>query len=264
MIDYLSLFRLDKKTALVCGGLGLLGKETSIALAQAGAKVLVLDIDSESGKALEKEYQEKGLDIKFIFFDISHLSDYKLILSKLDQEFGPIHIFINSAYPRTEDWGDKLEEIKLSSWQKNIDLQLNSACLLTKEVAEIMKKNKVSGSIINFGSIYGLVAPDFGVYTNTDLTCPAAYAAIKGGIINFSRYAASYYGQYGIRINCICPGGVFNNQDSSFVANYEKRTPLKRMGKPEEIAAAVLFLASNAASYITGTTFMVDGGWTCI
>lgn len=264
MIDYLSKFKLDGKIAGVCGGLGLLGKEVTIALAQAGAKVLILDTDKEQSKSFIKKCRKNNLDVEFLKFDITDLSTCDDKLNIIYNEYGPINIWVNSAYPRTKDWGNKLEDITIESWQKNVDIQMNSYCLITRSIAELMKKNEIKGSIINFGSIYGVVGVDFEVYSGTEMTCPAAYSAIKGGIINFSRYVASYYGKYGIRINCLCPGGIFDNQNKTFVSNYEKRTPLRRMGKPEEIAAATLFLASDAASYITGTTFMVDGGWTSI
>ena len=133
---------------------------------------------------------------------------------------------------------------------------------MARDVAELMKVNGVKGNIITVGSIYGMVGPDFGVYSGTEMTMPAAYSAIKGGIINYSRYLATYYGDAGIRVNCICPGGVYNNQDSEFVRKYSERTPLGRMAKPEEIASSVLFLASDASSYVHGETFLVDGGWT--
>lgn len=268
MIDYLQKFRLDNKIAVVCGGLGLLGKEVCIALAQAGAKVIVLDINREQGLLFLEECSRRTLSLKFRDFDITNLSLHKSFMESIEYEDGPIGVLVNTAYPRTEDWNNKLEDVKIDSWRVNVDSQMNSACILTREVAELMKKNRVHGSIINFGSTYGLVAPDFEIYANTDLTCPAAYATIKSGIIGFSRYAASYYGKDGIRINCLCPGGIFGgvikDPKSIFTANYEKKTPLKRMGKPEEIAAAALFLASDASSYITGSSFMVDGGWTSI
>ncbi len=262
MTNYIEKFKLKNKKAIVCGGLGLIGKEVSIALSQAGAKVLILD----NNESAWKEFKEKNkeLDLDFVKFDITDISNLGKNISKVYKDFGPIDILINTAYPRTKDWGNKLEDIKAESWQKNVDMLMNSYCLITKEIAELMKKDKIKGSIINFGSVHGIVGPDFGVYSGTDMTSPAAYSAIKGGIINFSRYAASYYGKYQIRVNCLCPGGIFDNQDKTFVANYEERTPLKRMGNPEEIASAALFLASDASSYITGTTFMVDGGWTCI
>ena len=247
-------FRLDGKVAVVCGGLGLIGKEVVKAFSQAGAKVYVLD----TGKGTVNDGK-----VKFFSFDVTDSDRYENMLSTIMNDGGKIDICVNLAYPRTDDWGALLEDVKSASWKKNIDMQLNSCCLLTQKVAELMKKHGTKGGIINFGSIYGIVAPDFEIYQK-GMTSPAAYSAIKGGILSFSRYAASYYGKYGIRINCICPGGVFNNQDEAFVKNYERRTCLKRMGKPEEIAAATLFLASDAASYITGTAFMVDGGLTTL
>ncbi len=259
MINYMEKFKLDNKTAVVCGGLGLIGKQVSIALAQAGAKVLVLDNDEDVWKAMK---EKTGME--FVKFDITDIKNLGKEISRIYKEHGPIDVWVNTAYPKTKDWGNKLEDIKAESWQKNVDMLMNSYCLITKEIAELMKKSKIKGSIVNFGSVHGVVGPDFEVYSGTDMTSPAAYAAIKGGIINFSRYAASYYGKDGIRINCLCPGGIFDNQNKTFVANYEKRTPLRRMGNPNEIASAVLFLASDASSYITGATFMVDGGWTCI
>jgi len=124
-----------------------------------------------------------------------------------------------------------------------------------------MKRNQ-GGTIINFGSTYGVVGPKFSIYEGTEMTSPAPYSAIKGGIINFTRYLATYYASHNIRVNAICPGGIFDEQNEKFVEKYNENTPMGRMGKPEEIAGPVLFLASEASSYITGEVLMVDGGWT--
>ena len=134
-----------------------------------------------------------------------------------------------------------------------------------------MKKAKIAGSLIQFGSVYGVVGQNLSIYKGTKLTENLTYSAIKGGIINNTKLMASYYGKYNIRINAICPGGLEGNiagkserQPGKFKKQYTLQVPLKRMGKPEEIAPSVLFLASDASSYVTGTTFMVDGGWTAI
>jgi len=251
-------FSLDGKTAVVSGGLGLIGKKISTALLQASAKVLILDINENKGKKIKRE------NIEFIKFDLTKIEKYPSKLKELHSKYGPIHIWINTAYPRTNDWGEKLEKIKVKSWKKNVDIHLNSYCLLTRDVAEYMKKNKVKGSIINFGSIYGIIGPDFSIYDKTDMTMPAAYSAIKGGIISFSRYVATYYAEYKIRINVISPGGIFDNQDESFVKKYEEKTPMKRMGTPDDITGPVVFLASDSSSYITGHNLIVDGGWTIL
>lgn len=120
------------------------------------------------------------------------------------------------------------------------------------------------GSIINLGSTYGIVAPDFSIYDGLDMITPATYAAVKGGIINLTRFLASYYGKDGIRVNCISPGGIENHQPEQFICRYESKTPLRRMGTPQDVAGAAVFLASEASSYVTGHNLVVDGGWTAV
>ena len=153
---------------------------------------------------------------------------------------------VNIAYPRTRDWGVRFEDVPYDSWQKNVDMQMNSVFLLCQTVLKYMKVQG-SGSIVNIGSIYGVVGNDFTIYEGYGGTSPAAYCAIKGGIINFSRYLASYFGKCGIRVNCVSPGGIKDQQHPSFIERYESKSPLKRMGRPEEIAPAVCFLLSDEA-----------------
>ncbi|OGC22616.1 hypothetical protein A3J90_07055 [candidate division WOR-1 bacterium RIFOXYC2_FULL_37_10] len=261
-MDYIKKFSLVGKSAVVTGGAGLVGKEVVIALAQAGAHVLIADVDKAKSESLVVALLKEGLNVEYYYLDLTDIKVLENSIKSIDFHLGNIDIWVNSAYPRTKDWGAKVEDILCESWQKNIDIQLNSYSLACKYTAESMKKK--GGSIINFGSTYGVVGPDFTVYENTEMTMPMAYAAIKGGIVNLGRYLASYFGKYSIRVNTICPGGVFDNQDKNFVKNYNKKTPLERMAKADEIASVVLFLASDASSYVTGATIMVDGGWTAI
>ncbi len=161
------------------------------------------------------------------------------------------------------DWGTKFEEINPASWRSNVDMQMNSCFVVCQKVLKHMKRQQ-NGSIVNIASIYGIVGNDFTLYEDYGGTSPAAYAAIKGGIINLTRYLASYYGKDNIRINCVSPGGVFDNQNPLFVKKYEEKVPLRRMGIPEDIAPAVSFLLSDEAKYVTGHNLVVDGGWTAI
>jgi NAD(P)-dependent dehydrogenase (short-subunit alcohol dehydrogenase family) len=143
----------------------------------------------------------------------------------------------------------------------NVNSHLGGHFLCCQKVAEQMKLQG-SGSIINFASIYGVVAPDFSIYEGTTMTMPVAYSAIKGGIIALSKYLATYYAKDNIRVNCVSPGGVFDNQADNFVEKYLAKTPLGRMGTPKDMVGAVLYLASDASLYVTGFNLIVDGGWT--
>ena len=272
MIDYLAKFRLDKKTAIVVGGMGLIGREVSIAYAMAGAKTIVLDVNESQGKSFEKEMNGKGYALTFRFLDCSDMENLNENLLRILKEFNSPDAFINCSYPRTENW-DKtsFRDILLESFQKNVDIHMNSYAWLARLAAECMVREGNGGSIIQLGSIYGIVGQDLTVYENTDMHENMVYAAIKGGIINLTRQMASYYGQYNIRVNTLCPGGVkghvagkSDTQCTAFVKQYNNKTPLKRLGRAEEIASTALFLASDAASYITGATIMVDGGWTAV
>lgn len=263
MSNYTEKFSLKGKIAFVTGGFGLLGTEVVKAFADAQARVVILDINEEKGKELESRFKNEGNDVLFEIFDITDLKNLNEKIDILNKKYGSIDVWVNAAYPKTGDWGNKVEDLSLDSWQKNVDMHLNSYSWVSRKVCLIMKKQR-SGSLINFGSIYGIVGNNFSVYEGTELSSPMAYSAIKGGIVNLGRYLASYFGEFNVRVNTICPGGIFDNQNETFVKNYEKNTPLKRMGKPEEVASAVSFLASDAASYITGITIMVDGGWTAI
>ena len=263
IIDYLEKFSLRNKTAYVTGAAGLLGSEISCALATAGAETIMLDINESVGKSVEEELRAKGFKACYERFDITDLKNINSVCSELITKYDRMDVWVNCAYPRTNDWGDKVEMLFLESWQKNVDMHLNSTAWLNRTVAMIMK-SQGSGSIINMGSTYGVVGNDFTIYVDTEMTGPMAYSVIKGGIVNLTRYMASYFGPHNVRVNNVCPGGIFDHQDPIFVKNYSLRTPLGRMGKADEIASVVLFLASNAASYITGATIMVDGGWTAI
>jgi len=263
VIDYTKKFKLEDKNAVVTGGAGLIGKEVVAALAQSGAHVVIADTDKKSGKKLEKKLQDRGLEAEYYFFDMSDIKNLKKKMDLLAKHLVRLDIWVNTAYPKTKDWGLRLEKIPYKSWQRNVDIQLNSYTLSTKYAAEIMKEQK-SGTVINFGSTYGLVGPDFSVYKGTKMTMPAAYSAIKGGIINFTRYMASYYGKHNIRVNCVSPGGVYNKQPRAFVKNYAKNLPLGRMASASEMAPAVVYLASEASQYVTGHNLVVDGGWTVV
>lgn len=241
-----------KKVIIVTGGSGLIGNEILNYLVNKNYQVVSLD------KADNHKFPDLTLRCD-LTCENSVLSCIKEVMDK----YGAIDGLVNNAYPRTNDWGNKWENILLQSWRDNVDMQLNSTFFITQKISEIMQ-NQGQGSIVNIASIYGVVGNDFSVYSGTDMTSPAAYSAIKGAIINLSRYLASYLAPYNIRVNCVSPGGIYDKQPEIFIKNYEAKVPLGRLGNPNDISPIVSFLLSDESSYITGQNIIVDGGWTCI
>lgn len=246
------MINLKDKIIIVTGGNGLLGSEIIFQLKKQGALVINLEINIKTNEALTE-----------VECDITNPKSIIDSIELIVKKYSKIDGLVNNAYPRTSDWGNKFQDIQIESWKSNVDMQMNSIFYLSQRVLEIMQIQKF-GSILNMASIYGVVGPDFSVYENTEMTMPAAYSAIKGGVINFTRYLASYYGKYNIRVNCISPGGIYNNQSDIFVKNYERKVPMNRMGKTTDIAPAVCFMLSDESSYITGQNLVIDGGWTSI
>ena len=242
---------LKGKLIVVTGSGGLLGRTIVSYLQSMGARIIGVDIhrnDDQTETIVADTTNEQTVD--------------DLILS-IVREHGEIDGWVNNAYPRTDDWGAKIEDIKLESWRKNVDMQMNSYYMCCRAVLEQMKKQG-KGTVVNMLSIYGIVGPDFSIYEGTNMTMPAAYSAIKGGLLNLTRYLASYYGPSGIRVNAISPGGIIDNQPESFIEKYEAKVPMRRLGKPEDIAPGVAFLLSDEAGYINGHNLVIDGGWTAI
>lgn len=245
------MFSIKNKVIVVTGGNGLLGKKMVSSFRNQGAIVIAADI----------HFDKQGIDD--IVIDITNENSIKNGIKILIDKHKHIDGWVNNAYPRTKDWGVKFEEIPLESWCKNIDMHLNGYFLCCQMVLELMKKQGF-GSLVNMSSIYGLVGPDFTIYEKTEMTMPAAYAAIKGGLNNLTRYLASYYGSFQIRINTVSPGGILDNQPKSFIENYNEKVPMRRMGSPKDIVSAVYFLLSDESGYITGHNLVVDGGWSII
>ncbi len=242
---------LTEKIIIVTGGSGLLGREIVKNLESKGAIAINADINVDT-----------DLNNNTLYVDITSENSILNAIKLVVEFYGKINGLVNNAYPRTIDWGTKFEEISYQSWQKNVDMQMNTTFLFIQKVMPELLKNK--GSVVNITSIYGVVGNDLTIYENTSITTAAPYSAIKGGIINFTRYLASYYGRNGVRVNCVSPGGILDKQHEIFISNYERKVPMGRMGNPDDIAPAVSFLLSDDAKYITGQNIIIDGGWTAI
>lgn len=245
------MITLAQKIIVVTGGEGLLGKAIVRHCREAGATVVSADI------ALKR-----NADCTEIGLDIGDEASIKSCMDAVRAHHGRIDGLVNCAYPRTEDWRLPFEEVPAASFRQNLDLQLAGPVLCCRAALEHMKTQK-SGSVVNVASIYGMVAPDFGLYEGTDIaTSPAAYGAIKGGIIQMTRYLASYYGKHDLRVNTLTPGGIMDSHSSEFSKRYDKKTMLGRMATPDDIAPGAVYLLSDAASYVTGQNLVIDGGLT--
>ena len=266
----LKIYNFKNKKIFILGGLGLIGKSVLNRLSSTNAKVFVLDIKKISNKN-NKTMRKKNKFIKFINFDCSNMTSLDKNINKILKNFGCPDIFINCSYPTSGDWKfSNFVDNKLNIMRKNIDYHLNSYSWISFKICEFMKKKNIKGSVILLSSIYGFLGQNMEIYKNTGLRENMNYSIIKGGIINLCRQLASYYGKFNIRVNSISPGGIlgdakgFGKQDKNFIKNYSKQTPLKRLGKPDEVASAILFLANEESSYVTGTNLIVDGGWSAI
>jgi NAD(P)-dependent dehydrogenase (short-subunit alcohol dehydrogenase family) len=264
-MKYLDKFKLKNEIAFVLGGSGTIGKEICIALADAGAKVINIDI-----KKNELIHQKNN--IKFEYFNVKNLKAFEKFLKKIILKHGTPEVFVNCSYPFEKSWSkSSFQQVSLNSIINNTNLHLNSYVWCARVIAEFMKKKKIKGKIIQLASTYGILGQDPQLYKGINLRENAIYSSIKGGIINQTKQMAAYYGQYGIRVNSVSPGGIQgkiagkkNNQTKKFIKRYSNKTPLKRMGKPIDIAPTIIFLASEASSYITGSNIIVDGGWTIV
>jgi NAD(P)-dependent dehydrogenase (short-subunit alcohol dehydrogenase family) len=252
---YEHIFSCKDKTAIVTGGCGLIGKEIVRGLSQFGSSVYIADQDESAAQDLINE------NVRYLSCDITSESSVRAVSQRVLADCGRIDILVNCAYPRSKDWGARCENVSFDSWKLNIDQHLGGYFLASREAAMIMKAHG-GGSIINLASIYGIVAPDFSIYEGTEMTMPVAYASIKAGIIALTKYIATYFAQDNVRANTISPGGMYDNEAPSFVDKYSRKTPLGRMGKASEIVGAVIYLASDASSFVTGHNLIVDGGWT--
>ena len=249
---------------IITGGSGLLGTTFSTVCASAGYSVIIADINDETGNRTVGEIIKKtrNPNVRYKRCDITRSTDVKELIRYTKAEFGSISALVNNAYPRNKNFGRKFEEVTYEDYCENLCMHMGGYFNITKWVSMEMMAQK-SGNIINMASIYGCAAPRFSIYDGTPMTVAVEYAAIKGGIINFTRYLASYLGKYNIRVNAISPGGIEDRQPAPFIEKYTQHVVLgNRMANPDDIAGVLLFLLSDQSHYVTGQNIIVDGGWT--
>lgn len=263
-LDVKKLFNLSGRIVILTGAAGLLGTQYAKGLSQAGANVVLADIEYAKCKQLAinlgKIYSVNPLAIKL---DLTNPKSVKNMISKTIKKYSRIDVLINNAMFREQkkERSDPIEKLPLSTWNKAISVNLTGMFLCCREVGPIMLKQK-RGVIINIGSIYGIVGADQRIYGKSGINSSIVYAVTKSAVLNFTRYLASYWNNTGIRVNTLSLGGVENNQDATFIKNYSYKNMMGRMANKDEYVGAILFLSSDASSYMTGSNLIVDGGWT--
>lgn len=258
------MMQLDGRVALITGGAGHIGRAISETLAEMGASVILVDLDEEETQKIASQLTSKyGVRTAVITADLENHDSVQEIPKIVNSDFGRLDILVNNAaFVGSSDlsgWAETFEKQSTETWRRAIEVNLTAVFTLCQQSSPLMR-GLGSSSIINIGSIYGALGPDLSLYENTSMQNPAAYAASKGGLLQLTRWLATVLAP-DIRVNAICPGGMYRGQPDNFVNRYCERTPLKRMAVEDDIKGAIAYLASDLSAYVTGQVLMVDGGW---
>ena len=268
-MKYLDLFSLSGKVAVVTGGAGLLGQNFCEGLAEFGANLAIVDIDERAAKRLanklQRDYNVLALGIGC---DVTKMDDVNSMVSTVVGELGAIHVLHNNAASKSDDldaFFAPFEDYSLGEWRKVMAVNIDGMFLVAQAVGKQMIKQRTGGSIIQTSSIYGILAPDQRIYENSfyldrQINTPAVYSASKAAVIGLTKYLATYWASENIRVNSLTPGGNESGQNNEFKECYSKRVPLNRMSQPSEMVNALIYLASDASSYVTGANLIIDGG----
>lgn len=266
------LFAVKDKIVVVTGGLGQLGRQYTLALAGRGARVAVFDLSRPDERTIADRFSVEGGDIAFYVVDITSHDSIQHGLDAVKEKWGVPHALINNAAldsppdAPAEETGP-FETYPEGSWDAVLDVNLKGTFLCCQVIGGAMAQAG-RGSIINISSVYGTHSPNQTIYnyraqrTGIPFFKPVAYSASKSGVMNLTRYLATYWARQGVRVNTLTLAGVFNYQDDEFVSNYTRLVPMGRMANEDEYNGAIIFLASEASSFMTGANLVVDGGWT--
>ena len=260
------LFSLKNKTVILTGSAGRLGSRFAHVLTDAGADVVLVDTDEQKNRKLEKSLSKKyGTKPLLSTTDISNQSQIKKMVKYTLKKYGKIDVLINNGHfiPREDPKIDApFEEYPLELWEQTTKKNTTGLFLCCQEIGKVMKKQS-KGVIVNISSIYGIQGPDQRIYGKSRLNTPPFYALTKGGMVNFTRYLAAYWNRKNIRVNTLTLGGVLEKklQNEDFIKKYSEKTMIGRMANKEDYDGALLFLCSDASSYMTGSNLIIDGGW---
>ena len=260
---------LNGKTAIITGGAGILGKHFSEGLASFGSHVVIVDLNKNAAEILASDLTRRyGQQCISIECDVSEPASVNSMVDEVVKQFGDIHVLHNNAASKSSDleaFFAPFEEYTLDQWREVAKVNIDGMFLVAQAIGKKMVEQNKGGSIVQTASIYGVLGPDSRIYEGSSymghsINTPAVYSVSKAAVIGLTKYLATYWAEKNIRVNCITPGGVESGQNDVFKEKYSSRVPLGRMAQPEEMVGALLYLASNASSYVTGQNIIIDGG----
>ncbi|WOK35106.1 SDR family NAD(P)-dependent oxidoreductase [Sphingomonas sp. C3-2] len=255
---------LTGRMAIITGGAGHIGRAMATALAEHHCNILLVDRDPDALVRAANELSDIGTGrIHTATVDLESEAQRLSLVNRVQADFGRLDILINNAGfvgdSQLEGWAVPFDQQRIDTWRRAVEVNLTAPFHLSQALSPLLRAGG-KGSIINLGSIYGVLGPDLGLYAGTTMGNPGAYAASKGGLLQLTRWLSTSLAP-SIRVNSISPGGLARGQDERFTARYLARTPLGRMGGEEDFKGVALFLASDLSAWITGQNILVDGGW---
>lgn len=253
---------LTNKVVVIIGGAGLIGQEFVRAVIENNGKVVIADLNEEIAKEIKDNINKelKSTNVYFEKVDISSAESVSSLISLIDKKHGKIDALVNTAFPRNKNYGNHFFDVDLEDFNFHLNLNVGGYFLTSQKFSEYFVKQGY-GNIINIASIYGVVAPRFEIYEDTTMTTAVEYVAIKAGLIHLSKYIAKYLKGKNIRVNCISPGGIFDNQDKNFLEEYKNKCLNKGMLDAKDMKGTLVFLLSDSSKYINGQNIIVDDGF---
>jgi len=246
---------------LITGAAGRIGSATARMLGAQGSHLIISDINEKALEQLGQELQESfGNDVAIIPADASSTAGIRELLSSAIECHPRVHAAVHSAYPRSQNWGARIEDVEEASLSQDLSMQMGGAILFSKAMMKHFQKHG-GGNLVHVSSIQGISAPKFDHYADTSMHSPIEYAAIKAGVISITRWLAKYYSNQNIRVNCVSPGGISEDQPESFVKRYFESCTNIGMLSAEQVAGSICFLLSSQSVAINGQNLIVDDGW---
>ena len=253
---------LEDKVVVITGGVGLIGQEFVKVVVEQGGVAIIADIDKKHGQEVSKNIQVQlnTVNVIFLELDITSKSSIDNAIQEVHTKYGRIDALVNNAYPRNKNYGRHFFDVEYEDFIENLNINLGGCFLSSQLFAKYFQKQKY-GNIVNISSIYGVIAPRFEIYKDTNMTTPVEYVAIKSGLIHLTKYMAKYFKGMNIRVNAISPGGIMDNQPDSFLRGYRAQCSTKGMLHRKDLNGTLVYLLCSMSKYVNGQNIIVDDGF---